>query len=69
MAINPKLPQLTEPGLNAPDLDDDGTLDVEHYQLPSADEIEDPYLAGVWSEAAKLVNGPLDDDDDDDEDD
>ena len=43
--------RLSEAELNAPDLDDDGELDVETYLLPSVDGIEDPYLADVWEAA------------------
>jgi len=54
MAINTDLPKLAEARLNAPDLDDEGELDVETYPLPEY-EGEDPYLAEVWEAAKELL--------------
>lgn len=53
MAVKATKRQLSEAELYAPDLDDDGELDPEHYPLPAGDEIEDPYLAEVWEKALK----------------
>ena len=53
MAIKATKRQLSEAELNAPDLDDDGELDPEHYPLPAGDTVEDPYLAEVWAAAVK----------------
>ncbi len=55
MAVNVDLPELGEARLNAPDLDENGELNVERYQLPSGDEIENPYLAEVWDAARAIL--------------
>lgn len=44
---------MTEAELNAPDLDDDGNLDVEHYPVPDGVSVEDPYLRAVWDAAVR----------------
>jgi hypothetical protein len=65
-----KQPKLTEAQLNAPDLDDQGRLDVEHYPIPDAAEagMEDPYLASVWDGALKrLDEGGFGQDDEEEE--
>lgn len=62
MAVRTSSRRLTEAELNAPDLDDDGDFDVEHYPLLAADvsAIDDPYLAEVWDAAVKLLEeGPV----------
>jgi len=61
MAINSRLPQLDEARLNAPDLDEEGQVDVESYPLPSGDEIEDPYLAEILDEARQVLSSGLED--------
>ena len=40
---------MTEADLYSPDLDE-GELDVEHYRLPSVDDVTDPYMKQVWRE-------------------
>ena len=56
MAVKTTGRKLTEAEMNAPDLDDDGNLDVEHYELPDGDSITDPYLRKVWNDAINLVD-------------
>jgi hypothetical protein len=51
--------RLSEADLNNPDLDDDGNLDVEHYPLPDASDIDDQYLAEVWDEAVNSYGSKL----------
>jgi hypothetical protein len=69
VAIRPTKRKLTEAELNAPDLDDDGNLDVEHYPLPDSSGIKDPALAAAWDEMLEMRKrrevDPEDDDDDD----
>jgi len=48
--------KLSEAELNAPDLDDDGNLDVEHYPIPDGSGIKDEYLRSIWDEAVKGLN-------------
>jgi hypothetical protein len=55
MAIKASGRKLTEAELNAPDLDDDGNLDVEHYLLPDASGITDPYLRDVWETVRRTM--------------
>lgn len=55
MAVKALHGELSEAALNAPDLDE-GQLDVEHYPLPSGDDIADPYLREVWAEAKRLID-------------
>ena len=55
MAVKTTVRKLTEAEMNAPDLDDDGNLDVEHYELPSGENITDPYLRKVWDSAVRLI--------------
>lgn len=48
----PEAPEVTDDGadnavLNAPDLNE-GVLDVERYELPGAEGIDDPHLREVW---------------------
>lgn len=57
MAVQHDSQKLTEAELYAPDLDEDGELDVERYSLPSYDG-DDPYLAEVWGAAKELIEGP-----------
>jgi len=47
---------MSEAELNAPDLDDEGNIDVEHYPVPGGDDIADPYLREVWAESVKIIN-------------
>jgi hypothetical protein len=51
--------KLTEAELNAPDLDDEGELDVEHYPLPSAKGIKSKQLAAAWEEALSLLDAKV----------
>ncbi|MDE2099675.1 MAG: phage portal protein [Patescibacteria group bacterium] len=46
---------VTEAQLNALDLDEDGALDVEHYPLPNASDVDDEYLADVWNRAIESL--------------
>lgn len=62
MAIKSDSRKLSEAELYAPDLDE-GEVDVEHYPLPDAGEIEDPYLAEVWEAAVQLLDQNSDEDD------
>ena len=55
MAVKIAERKLSEAELYAPDLDE-GEVDVEHYPLPDAGEIEDPYLAEVWEAAGQLLD-------------
>lgn len=57
MAIQTDGPKLSEAERNAPDLDDDGNLDVEHYLVPDGDHIKDDYLRSVWEEVSRQLNG------------
>jgi hypothetical protein len=50
----------TEADLNAPDLDEDGNLDVEHYPVPDGRAIRDPYLRGVWDDAVQSLDVGVD---------
>lgn len=50
MATKPSA-NLTEAELNSTDMDDDGTLNVEHYPVPDGGDISDPYLREVWNAA------------------
>lgn len=56
MATQPGV-KLSEAEMNAPDLDDDGEFDVEHYPLPACD---DPKLKAAWDEAMRIVQGGSD---------
>lgn len=54
---------LSEAELNAPDIGDDGNLDVETFLLPDASGIDDPYLKEVWELARQqLEDGDLEED-------
>jgi len=64
--------KLSEEEIYAPDLDEDGELDVEHYAIPLADG--DSPLAQAWNEAVRLIDtGQIfageDEEDDEEEDD
>jgi hypothetical protein len=45
--------RLSEAELNAPDLDDEGELDVETFPVPDA---KDPALREAWEEAMRILN-------------
>ena len=47
--------ELSDAELNAPDLDDDGNLDVETFPVPDASEIDDPALRDAWAEALSIL--------------
>jgi len=53
MAVKNSKRELSEAQLNSPDIDQDGEFDVEHYQLPSGDNIKDNYLRTVWNDAVE----------------
>ena len=55
MAVKVDKRKLTEAELNAPDLDEDGNIDVERYPVPAGADITDPYLREVWQEAVGLL--------------
>jgi hypothetical protein len=42
--------KLSEAEMNAPDLDEDGNLDVEHYPVPLVEGDD------TWNEAARQLN-------------
>jgi hypothetical protein len=46
-----------EARLNAPDLGDDGEIDVERYCLPDDAAVGDPYLREVWALARAAFPG------------
>lgn len=52
--------ELSEAELNAPDLDDEGNLDVEHYPIPDGSTIRNPELRAAWDGAMKILNGEAD---------
>lgn len=56
MAVRQTERKLTEAELYAPDLDEDGELDVEHYSIPTGNDAADPYFAEVWDAALKLLD-------------
>lgn len=55
MATRPSIRPLDEPTLYAPDLDE-GELDVEHYPIPSGEDIADQYLSRVWKMAQQTLD-------------
>lgn len=70
-AKSPEVPDVDEnsgwddPILNAPDIGDDGEVDVEHYPWPGGEGIDDPVLKAAWDGAKRILeNGePLDEED------
>jgi hypothetical protein len=48
--------RLSDAELNAPDLDDEGNLDVEYFPIPSGSGIENPELKAAWDEAIRILS-------------
>ena len=48
--------ELDQAHLASPDVDDDGSFNVEHYPVPDGSDIDDPALRAAWHEALKQLD-------------